>query len=378
MLTNSDQSGRRVSVVETDSLAEKSSGGGGGRFGKAKNSCTWGAPSSVEEVDGETMTPSGTMAARSRRGDAPSPGARASLEASTGEEYVVVLLQREPGESLGIGLSDDPDGENPIISELISGKPAERSGEVFLLDRLVAVNGLPPAEGSAALRDDERSVELTILPSAPGEGDGSIEEIFAISLSRDNEESFGLAIGYDDHGPVISALEPSSAAARSRALQVYDRLLSVNGQLLTPDMDVRELMDPSATTLNLEIARDSVLARDGARREEPDDGKWAEAMAAMAAGEGDEGDAGGVAEEMEYEVHLSRTSIEESLGLGVGFDENGAALLLFIAPDSPASRSGQLEINDQVTAVNGQPTAPFCDFPALLSGAGLQVRPGRG
>ena len=81
--------------------------------------------------------------------------------------------------------------------------------------------------------------------------------------------------------------------------------------------------------------------------------------------------------EMVFDVTLSRRSKLESLGLGLGFDENGAALLLSISPGSPADRCGELMINDQIVAV-GPPdrrrvASAHTNFAELLADEGLEV-----
>jgi hypothetical protein len=70
---------------------------------------------------------------------------------------------------------------------------------------------------------------------------------------------------------------------------------------------------------------------------------------------------------------LVRSSLQESLGLGVGFDAKGAMLLLSMKPGSPAERCGTLEINDRIVAVGSRTVTADTDFSALLASAGLEV-----
>ena len=74
-----------------------------------------------------------------------------------------------------------------------------------------------------------------------------------------------------------------------------------------------------------------------------------------------------------FEVTLVRLSEDESLGISVGFDENGAALLLSCAPGTPADRCGALKIDDQIVAVGGRSVSVLTNFTELLVNEGLEV-----
>ena len=74
-----------------------------------------------------------------------------------------------------------------------------------------------------------------------------------------------------------------------------------------------------------------------------------------------------------FEVTLVRLTEDESLGISVGFDENGAALLLSCAPGTPADRCGALKIDDQIVAVGGRSVSVLTNFTELLVNEGLEV-----
>ena len=64
----------------------------------------------------------------------------------------------------------------------------------------------------------------------------------------------------------------------------------------------------------------------------------------------------------------------DSFGLGIGFDEHGAALLLRIRPDSPASACGQLRVHDRIVAVADIRVTKETNFGEVLKACGLTVR----
>ena len=68
-----------------------------------------------------------------------------------------------------------------------------------------------------------------------------------------------------------------------------------------------------------------------------------------------------------FNATLWKRTKDESLGLGVGF-QDGAVLVLAIKPGSPAAYSDpRLEINDRLLAVGGRPVAEDTDFVELLT-----------
>jgi hypothetical protein len=74
-----------------------------------------------------------------------------------------------------------------------------------------------------------------------------------------------------------------------------------------------------------------------------------------------------------FNATLWKRTKDESLGLGVGF-QDGAVLVLAIKPGSPAAYSDpRLEINDRLLAVGGRPVAEDTDFAELLTTDKLRV-----
>ena len=192
--------------------------------------------------------------------------------------------------------------------------------------------------------------------------------IFEVRLSRrSKQESLGIGVGFDASGAtVLLSIKPGSPAERFGALEIGDQILSVGGTLVSPETNFVELLASSGLLVTLTIKR-TVEPSDATTTPTPSTAQ------AVVSRNNSFQSRGHLPPRVTSRVTLVRSSLQESLGLGVGFDANGAIILSSIKPGSPAERCGTLEINDRIVAVGSRTVTADTDFSALLASAGVEV-----
>ena len=143
------------------------------------------------------------------------------------------------------------------------GSPAEASGQIHLFDRLLAINGHKPGTPGAHVPEHATSVELTILPAELPPSHDSVVEVLRVTLERDSHEGFGLGIGFDGEAVVLSSISEGSPAERCRQLFIGNRVVTINGQPVTPTSDFSVLLPRDATRVTLEVTREVSEEYDG-------------------------------------------------------------------------------------------------------------------
>jgi len=191
--------------------------------------------------------------------------------------------------------------------------------------------------------------------------------IFEVRLSRrSRQESLGIGVGFDaNRATVLLSIKPGSPAERFGALEIGDQILSVGGTLVSPETNFVELLASAGLLVTLTIKRTvessaatTTLTPSTAQAVSRNNSFQRRAL---------------LPPRVTSRVTLVRSSLQESLGLGVGFDANGAIILSSIKPGSPAERCGTLEINDRIVAVGSRTVTADTNFSALLASAGLEV-----
>ncbi|WAR26106.1 GRIP1-like protein [Mya arenaria] len=177
----------------------------------------------------------------------------------------VVKLPRKPG-GIGITLSAKSKLGNPIlITEVKKGSTAYRCGSVQSGDKLVSINdirtdNLSIEEAAALLKGDEEIIKLKLKRDDPCFGDHGEDLIsYTVELERRGGPLGVTITGTDDPSDpiVISALVDGGLAARTGAIQVGDRVLSINGAQTTGKSltEATTMLAEAGDLVTLKVAR---------------------------------------------------------------------------------------------------------------------------
>jgi len=143
-------------------------------------------------------------------------------------------------------------------------------------------------------------------------------EEYSVTLTKDKDGKFGIEYEEEkgkNNGEVMEILE-YSPAAQSAKIFMGDKLIAVNEELIDEQSDIATILENAKDTSTLKF------------RKAP--------------------------KEIVYTVSLTK----EGEKFGIEFDEyvgSETGDIMYIKEDSPAYKSGQISIGDQIIAVNGRP-----------------------
>eukprot|EP00041_Stephanoeca_diplocostata_P035561 m.1258860 g.1258860 ORF g.1258860 m.1258860 type:complete len:2861 (-) comp24723_c1_seq1:425-9007(-) len=178
-------------------------------------------------------------------------------------------------------------------------------------------------------------------------------ELSVTLIRQDHGSSFGFGIGTAfDGSKVVTSVNPGGLAESKIA--VSDGIKSINGQFVG-DKSHEETVQLITSALQLELVVERPTSSSASTMNPPKSISQRDQRTLVA-----QGDSLGSSHRAEngaitISVRLSRSSLQESFGFGLGTSTSGEKLVTKIAEDSPAWN--KLYAGDAVIQVNGQPTS---------------------
>nr|XP_018895877.1 PREDICTED: glutamate receptor-interacting protein 2 [Bemisia tabaci] len=244
-------------------------------------------------------------------------------------ERMCIEIQCDETGDLGLTVVTLDDQLNlPVIYQIDSSSPADRSERLKCSDRILLINGAHPPYSKTPMKLCDFRPHETVRLDVEYDVEkctASTFGTFSVQITKRSDYDLGLSLASSDLGPVIVEVRAGSPAKRSGAILVGDVIVAVNDHLLdsTLTMDeVYRILAIPAQQVTLLLHRHSQQYC--------------------------------CEENIVRTVHLKRNGGPLGITIAGSEDPKDPILISSLAPDGVAQQTRALHVGDQLVAIDGQ------------------------